>query len=230
MLLLNLVSVFGRRAMTCAATLATAAVLCIGSATPSQGAVIFTGLQDLHDWINGTGRHDPYPPKYGVDRYFFGYSTAPISTRTDLAGDLDLGVRVDIGSYLFVDAAPHPQLATGEVLLTSVLGRDLDPDEGALLLGGFDAVTPRIGPAGPQIINGADGILYESQPAERVLLGDLAAELPGHDLLGFSDTHPGEMFYVFRTVMPLSALGVPEPNAALLALAGVSAGMFWRRS
>lgn len=109
------------------------------------------------------------------------------------------------------------------VMVTTIYGLDLTPDDRLPALTGQDINDPIFEFTSLETIIGISGTEYNSDPVQAVQLGDLGPLLPGKDLSWFDSGDPASHLWVFQTIAPLNDFYVPTPaSAALLGLGSLA--------
>jgi hypothetical protein len=114
------------------------------------------------------------------------------------------------------------------VQVTTVYGFDLTPDSDRPSLSGFDPFDPELTPMSGETIWSRDGQMFTSHYQTSVLLGEVGALLPGHDLSWFALGDPNSLLHAFQTLAPFDALYV-VPSPGTLGLLGVGSLLAFRR-
>lgn len=130
-----------------------------------------------------------------------------------------------LGGYAFFDAPMVNNQPSGDMVITTVYGIDIDPTSAALMLTGFNAANPEMTPLTGETFYSRAGSSYNSFFQDSVLLADIGGVLPGHDLTPFANGAPGSLLYVFRTEVPVNqfvaAQLISEPDTWALLLLGM---------
>ncbi len=113
------------------------------------------------------------------------------------------------------------------VLVTTVYGLDLTSDSHLPSLSGFDPSDPELTPMSGETIWSSDGQMFTSHFQTSILLGEIGALLPGHDLSWFALGDPNSLLHAFQTLAPFDALYVPSPGS--VALLGIGGAVALRR-
>lgn len=134
-----------------------------------------------------------------------------------------------LGGVAYFDAPMINNQPSGDMVITTVYGIDIDPGSVAMMLTGFNPANPEMLPLTGETFYSQAGTAYNSFFQSGVLLDDLADVLPGHDLSPFANGRPGSLLYVFRTEVPVNqfvaAQLISEPGTPALLLLGMLGGL-----
>jgi|GEM_PF-6369564 len=179
------------------------------TAQASHAATIIGPLQDLKETVEGSNIYIEletlmpllWPPWAKKDKI-----TIQIGTRDPHGRALNV-------KGIAYDAYDNPDF-TGNVLMTTIYGIDLDPTGSGLETTGLDTEFASVVSFSDEQFIGVSGTIYHGVPLGTPTLADLPMLLPGYDLSPFQGD-PTSIVYVFQTLAPAADF-VPESSSVVL--------------
>lgn len=160
---------------------------------------------NFQDWVDDHVHpgFDPFEAKTVVDGFYFGMTDSIWFSAT-------VDDPFHAGGVAFFDI-DNPGLPNATVLITTVYGFNVTPDDNRVTLAGFSPGAPELVPQTDETIWSLTGGEYHSHWAATMPMIELPELLDGHDLYRLDFSDPFSVVHVFQTHAPAEEFYVPCP-------------------